>query len=75
MSNHIFCCIEFSREYNQGMLQYNKDSKRGKVGYYFECDCDAGEWYRKSEIITYCPFCGIPLDVMKAKREAMNKKK
>jgi hypothetical protein len=64
-----FCCIEFSKERTQGMLEYRTNPDDGKVGYFFQCDCDAGEWYQESEIITYCPFCGMPIDVMELKRK------
>ena len=61
------CCEKFDEELNDGLLEHNTNPNHGKVGYFFECDCAAAEYYHDTDVIKYCPFCGMPIDVMELK--------
>jgi hypothetical protein len=63
------CCEKFDEELNDGLLEHNTNPDHGKVGYFFEMDCMGTDYYYKTDIIKYCPFCGMPTDVMLIKRK------
>ena len=60
-----YCCKIFETEYKEKLLlQYRSNPDYGKVGYFFEYDCDESEIYEDTPIIEYCPWCGKKLNNM-----------